>query len=101
MKKSKPQSTNTVAPMGYRPSPSEQIQQLRAQLERAEQRTDIEQTALYVAGRIENINALRCNIKSLKLELASNETRLNESLIEHATAVARFKELGAIPQPTA
>lgn len=88
-------------PQTMRTSPGDQIKMLQRQVEHAEQRTDIEKVAMQVAGLVENIQAKRAYIKSLKNELESSETQLNTCLLEHQIAVAKFKELGAIPQPTA
>lgn len=85
----------------FRPSPSERIKQLERQIERAEERSEIERTANTVAMLVEIIQAKRVHIKNLKTELESTETQLNTSLLEHGLAIAKFKELGAIPQPTA
>lgn len=82
-------------------SPTEQVRHLQHQIERASERTEIEEVAGKVTNLVDNIQRERSNLKNLAVEQKSAEARLSTYLLEHQIAVAKFKELGAIPQPTA
>lgn len=100
-KRKKLDTITNVAAVQYRPSPKEQVESLQRQLQHAESRTDIETVAMKAADLVETINELRIDITNYELGLRNYREKLSASLLDHQLTVAKFKELSAVPQPTA
>jgi hypothetical protein len=83
------------------PSPKEQVEDLRRQLQHAEQRSDIETVAMKAAELVREISEARNDIAGYENALRNRRERLSAALLEHQLTVAKFKELAAVPQPTA
>lgn len=100
-KRKKPDTITNGGAVQYRPSPKEQVESLQRQLQHAESRTDIETVATNAAGLVEHIGNLRRDIATHEHIVKELKDSHNTALLQHQLTVAKFKELSAVPQPTA
>lgn len=86
--------------MQIKRSPAQQIADLQDQVKYAAQRSPIEECATEVANCVTMISEHRGEIAQLERSLAYRREQLAEYLLKHQLAIAKFKELGAVAQPT-
>lgn len=91
---------NTCEPIGFKQTPAQRITDLENQVQRAAFRSPIEECAAEVANHVSMINMHRGEIASYERSLAHHREQLAEQLLQHQLAIAKFRELGAVAQPT-
>lgn len=86
--------------MAIKQTPAQRITDLENQVKYAATRTPIEECAQEVANHVVMIREHRGEISQLERSLAYSREELAKHLLDHQLAVAKFKELGAVAQPT-